>query len=59
MYDGMGNLFTLPHGYEKAMREGFRCKICAGTASCSLEKSQNTAIGQDAVIDGRLRLPGA
>ena len=21
MYDGMGNLFTLPHGYEKAMPE--------------------------------------
>ena len=38
MYDGMGNLFTLPHGYEKAMQEkGYPVQdFCAG-ASGSLE----------------------
>ncbi len=38
MYDGMGNLFTLPHGYEKAMQEkGIQCKIFCAGASGSLE----------------------
>ncbi len=27
MYDGMGNLFTLPHGYESDAGEGIQCKI--------------------------------
>ena len=41
MYDGMGNLFTLPHGYEKAMQEkGDSVQdFCTG-ASGSLELSE-------------------
>lgn len=59
MYDGMGNLFTLPHGYEKAMQEkGIQCKIFAPVRPALSSYQNNRDHRKICVIDGHTAFTG-
>ena len=59
MYDGMGNLFTLPHGYEKAMQEkGIQCKIFAPVRPALSSYQNNRDHRKIVVIDGQTAFTG-
>ena len=59
MYDGMGNLFTLPHGYEKAMQEkGIQCKIFAPVRPALSSYQNNRDHRKICVIDGKVAFTG-
>lgn len=59
MYDGMGNLFTLPHGYERQMQErGIQCKIFGPVRPALSSYQNNRDHRKICVIDGHTAFTG-